>query len=369
MLRIPGPTTCPPEVLDAMAKQMIGLDDDELSEALRFAGKGIKDLLFSQDIDVCLLSASGTGAMEAAIVNFLSPGDKVLICSCGVFGERFVGIALAYGLKVQLLTRPYGYGFKPDDFKLEFVKMRKILGDFDAVFFTHNETSTGVTNPIEMLAEIVRNNSGAVIIVDAVSSFAISPLKMRDWKIDVVVGGVQKGLMTPPALSFVAFSAYAKLAMRRSTMPRFYFDLWKYTEATARSQTPFTPAIPQLRALKEAISLIYEEGMAVYERHQKFALMLRIRIKELGLEVFAKECFSDGITAVKVPDGLKVGDIIRVMRGDYGITIAGGPGELAGKILRIGHMGYFGSWDIDKLFFALESTLIKLRNCQKTLVK
>lgn len=362
MLRTPGPTTCPPEVLDAMARQMIGLDNAELSEVITFAADGIKNLLFSShpDTHVCLLAASGTGAMEAAVSNFLYPRDLAIVCSIGIFGERFAEISAAFGLDAHILSRPYGYAFNPDDFANEFNRQRRIFGEPKAVFITHNETSTGVTNPVERLAKIIHDNSEALVVVDATSSLAISPLKMRDWEIDVVVGGVQKGLMTPPALSFVAFNAYAKAAMDRSTMPRFYFDLGKYIAAMQKGQVPFTPAIPQLRALKEAIKLIYKEGPEIYERHRRFAVLAREWIGNMGLEILAKEYFSDGVTAVKVPDGLKAEDIIRVMLEDHGVEIAGGPGELAGKIIRIGHMGCFGALD-NNVFFALEKTLNKLR--------
>lgn len=361
MLRIPGPTTCPSEVLDAMSKQMIGLGNPELAQLISFAEAGIKDLLFSKDVNVCLLAASGTGAMEATVVNFLSPGDRVLVCSVGVFGDRFAEIAAALGLNVQLLTRPYGYAFKSDDFTKDFARSRKIFGESKAVFITHNETSTGVTNPVKDLADIVHYSSKALVIVDAVSSFAITPLKMNDCKIDVALGGVQKGLMTPPGLSFVAFNEYAKQAYTHSTMPRYYFDLGKYHGPSGNVQAPFTPAIPQLRALNAAISLIYKEGVNVYDRHRRLANYVRQMVWNLGLEVFAKECFSDGMTAVVVPQDLKAEDVIKVMMEEHGIEIAGAPGELAGKVVRIGHMGYFSSEDIDKTFSALEKTLKKLR--------
>ena len=372
MLRAPGPTTCPPEVLSAMARQMIGLNNAELSRVMNSAAESIRNLLFSPfaDLNVCLLSASGTGAMEAAVCNFLSPTDRVLVCSCGVFGERFAEIASAFGLKTQMLSRPYGYAFNPDGFETELKRNCKIFGEPKAVFITHNETSTGVTNPVEQLANIVcKNSKASLIIVDATSSFAIAPLKMRDWKIDVVLGGVQKGLMTPPGLSFVAFNENAMQAYQSSTMPRYYFDLGKYVKTLKSGQTPFTPAISQLRALKTAIDLICKEGTRVYDRHSWAARYTRQLVGTLGLELFAKECFSDGVTAVKVPDDLKANanDIIRLMLEDYGIEIAGGPGELAGKIIRIGHMGYFTSEDISNTFYALERTLIKLRKIEKSL--
>ena len=368
MLRTPGPTTCPPEVLAAMSKQMTGFSD-ELAEAITASRDGIKNILESpfSEVYVALLAASGTGAMEAAVSSFLSPGDRVNVYSCGTFGDRFAEIALAFGLNVQLCSRPPGYGFRPDEFTKDFARSRKIFGEPKAVFITHNETSTGVTNPVCELAKIVRENSGALVIVDAISSFAITPLKMNAWNIDVVVGGVQKGLMTPPGLSFVAFNEYAKQAYERSTMPHFYFDLGKYISPTAKVQMPFTPAIPQIMALKEAIGLIHKEGTAVYERHKRLAAYFRKMVNVLGLEILAKEYFSDGVTAIKVPDGLKADDIIRVMKEDFGIIIAGGPGELAGKIIRIGHMGYFASEDISNTFYALERTLIKLRNVEKLL--
>ncbi|MEK7090827.1 MAG: alanine--glyoxylate aminotransferase family protein [Patescibacteria group bacterium] len=370
MLRAPGPTTCPPEVLSAMAKQMTGLNSPEIPELVKFAESGIKNLLFSpsSDINVCLFAASGTGAMEAAVCNFFSPGDSVVVCTSGAFGDRFAEIALAFGLKVNLLTRPLGYGFNPADFGKDFKRIRKIFGEQKAVFFTHNETSSGVTNPVEELARIV-HNTYAMTVVDVVSSFVISPLKMMDWGIDVVVGGVQKGLMTPPALSFVAFNEYAKQAYRRSTMPRFYFDVGKYIEAAKNGQTPFTPAIPQLRALKEAITLLYREGIDVYDRHRRMAGYVRERVTDLDLEIVAKEYFSDGVTAIKVPEGIKAEDIIRNMREGYGIEIAGGAGELAGETIRIGHMGYLETSEITVTFEALRRTLGKLRNSQKTIEK
>ncbi|MGH2583371.1 MAG: pyridoxal-phosphate-dependent aminotransferase family protein, partial [Dehalococcoidia bacterium] len=309
---------------------------------------------FNTESDVLIVTTSGTGGLECAVVNTLSPGDHVLSISIGNFGERLAQIAATYGARVTKLSFENGRAADPD----RVTAALREHADIRAVLVTHNETSTGVTNPLEAIAAAVRP-SGALLLVDAVSSLTSIPVKVDAWCLDVVVSGSQKGWMLPPGLAFVSMSPRAWDAYDASTMPRFYFDLGKHRDAAAKGQTPFTPAVSLYFALEVALDMLEREGWeSIFARHQVCADQTRAGVKRLGLELLADERFaSNTVTAVKAPTGLDVGLLRTVLREQFGVVVGGGQAELSGKIFRIGHLGLVHEQDIDDTLRALGQAL------------
>jgi len=348
-LRIPGPTPLPPEVREALSRQMIGHRSKACCDIVAEVTAGLKEM-FGTTRDLFILTSSGTGAMEAAVVNFLSPGDEVLVMAAGKFGERFGHIARAYGANVTQIDIPYGQAIPPERVAEELA----VNPRFKAVFVTHNETSTGVTNALDAIGKVVRNHS-ALLIVDSISGAGALPLKMDDWGLDVVVSGSQKGWMIPPGLAFIAASERAWAAHAGATMPRFYFDLTAARKSAAKNTTPFTPAVGLLFGLQEALRLMREEGFEnIIERHRRLGQYTREGVKTLGLRLFADEAHaSNTVTAVLSPEGVNAEDIRARLLNDYDILLAGGQGELKGRIFRIGHLGWVHKREIDELLSAL----------------
>jgi aspartate aminotransferase-like enzyme len=352
-LRIPGPTPCPPEVLAAMSTPMVDHRGPEMAELIRRTTPRLK-AVFNTDRDVLTVTTSGTGGLECAVVNTLSTGDHILSVSIGNFGERFAQIASRYGARVTKVGFENGRAADP-------AVLARALDDnpdVRAVLVTHNETSTGVTNPLAEIAEVVRP-SGALLLVDAVSSLTSIPVKMDEWGLDVVVSGSQKGWMLPPGLAFIGMSDRAWEAYGGATMPRFYFDLGKYRDSAAKGQTPWTPAVSLHFALDVALDMLESEGWeAIFARHQVCADRTRAGVKRLGLELLADERFaSNTVTAVKAPDGLDVSTLRKTLREQYGVVVGGGQAELSGKIFRIGHLGLVSEADVDQTLSALEAAL------------
>lgn len=354
-LMTPGPTPVPPAVLAAMSlpivhhrtpgfRAMFGKLLASLQEIYRTAG------------DVLLYTASGTGGMDAAVSNTCSPGDRVLVVSAGNFGERWLSIAGAYGCDVQELRYPWGEVPSPEDVG---AKLEEI-GGAHAVFLTHSETSTGVVLDLQETAARIRP-SGALVVVDAISSLGAIPCDTDAWGLDVVVSGSQKALMTPPGLALISVSPAALEASTNATSPRFYFD-WG---ATLESQhedppvNPFTPAIPAVLGLDVAVSLLLEEGLeAVFERHIRLGRAARAGVKALGLELFSPDDDTSAVvTAVRMPAEIDAGEVITDLFTRFGITMEGGRKELAGKIVRIGHVGYVDVFDVTTQLAALELVL------------
>jgi len=309
---------------------------------------------FQTKNDVLIVTTSGTGGLESAVVNTLSPGDHVLSVSIGNFGERLAQIATAFGAVVTKLPFENGRAADPE----RVADALRADPALKAVLITHNETSTGVTNPLEALAAAVRP-SGALVIVDAVSSLSSIPVKVDAWGLDVVVSGSQKGWMLPPGLAFVALSERAWEASKTATMPRFYFDLAKTRDAQAKGQTPWTPALSIYFALDVALDMLEAEGWEqVYARHQVCADLTRAGVKRLGLELLADQRFaSNTVTAVKAPQGMDVSLLRKTLREQHGVVVGGGQAELTGKIFRIGHLGLVQEDDIKATLDALEAAL------------
>jgi aspartate aminotransferase-like enzyme len=335
-LRIPGPTGLPPSVREVGARQMINHRGPEFAAMLGRILSGMKPY-FGTSSDIAMISTAGTGGLEAAIVNSLSPGDRVLSVSIGAFGDRFAKIARAYGAEVTKIDVEWGKAADPA------VVRQTLAGDnaFRAVLLTHNETSTGVMNPIPELAAVVRELApDALILVDSVSGLGAVPFEMDAWGIDIVVTGSQKAWMAAPGLAMIAASPRAWTAMETATMPRVYLDLRAHRDSHAAGQTPWTPALAVVYQVDEGIRLMTAEGADhVFARHEACAAAARAGLRALGFELFAdQQHASRTVTAAYVPDGLDWksfnGELKR-----RGLVLAGGQGKLAGAIFRLGHLG------------------------------
>jgi aspartate aminotransferase-like enzyme len=340
-------------VLAAVAKPMINHRGRHFAELIGRVVERLKRFYRTQG-DVLVLTASGTGGLEAAVVNTLSPGDRVLAVVIGAFGERFAAIAQAYGAEVVRLEYEWGRAADPDD-------VRRVLSRdprIKAVLVTHNETSTGVTNPLKALAAVVREHE-RLLLVDAVSSLGAIPLETDAWGLDVVVTGSQKGWMVPPGLAFVSVSQRAWEAYREAKMPRFYLDLGRHKEALERGQTPWTPALSVLFGLDVALEMMEAEGLEnIFARHARIGEMTRQGVKALGLRLLADERYaSNTVTAVVVPDGVDERVLRRLLEDEYGVVLAGGQGKLSGKIFRIGHLGWVTEEDIRDTLDSLAQAL------------
>jgi aspartate aminotransferase-like enzyme len=303
--------------------------------------------------DVLLLGASGTGGLEAAVVNHLSPGDPVLAVSIGAFGDRFAKIASRYGADVTKLDVPWGQAADPVEIQARLEVMRADGRTPVAVLLTHNETSTGVTNPMETLAVAVHATSpDSLLIVDGISGLGAVPFETDAWGLDVVVTGSQKSWMVPPGMAMVSVSPRAWAAAERATMPRFYFDLKDHKASADKGQTPWTPPVGVMFALDVALQLIETEGYpAVFSRHAACGAATRAGIRALGFELFADQRFaSNTVTAVHVPDGLDWKTFSADLRA-RGLTLAGGQAALTGKIFRVGHLG---AVTVNEILAALE---------------
>lgn len=353
MLRIPGPTPCPEEVLQAMSRQMINHRDVEFEALLYSATARLKEF-FQTRGDVLILTSSGTGGMEAAIVNTLSPGDRVLAVTNGVFGERFADIAERYGAEVERLAFPWGQPGDPDAIRRALDSDKSIK----SVLVTHNETSTGVTNDLAAISAVVKNYD-KLLLVDAISSLGCIDLQMDAWQCDVVVTGSQKGWLMPPGLAFIGVSQKAWESHAQARMPRFYWDFTPAKKFMERGQTPWTPAISNFYALAVALELMIEEGLSrIFARHARIAQKTRDAVNALGLSLFAVDgSASNTVTAVEAPAGLDPGKLLAILRDEHDIVLAGGQRELAGKIFRIGHLGWVSEADIDAVIDRLRKAL------------
>ena len=351
-LLTPGPTPLPPEVCEAMARPIIHHRTPQFQAVLKEASEGLK-YVFQTVNDVFILTSSGTGAMEAALINLLSPGDTALTVQGGKFGERWTELCRAYGITPEVIDVEWGRAVEP----LEIQKRLKANPKIKAVFTTLCETSTGVANDIEAIGKVVKDTA-TVLVVDAISGLGAIDLKTDGWSCDMVVSGSQKGLMLPPGLGFVSVSPKAMKLTESSKCPKYYFDLKEAKKAYDKTDTPFTPAITLIIALNESLKMMREDGLEnIFSRHKKMAQATRSAVKALGLELFAPTASSDVVTAVKVPAGVDGEKLVKIMRDNYGITIAGGQAELKGKVFRIAHMGFIEEFDIIVGISCLEKVL------------
>ncbi|MBC1236405.1 MULTISPECIES: alanine--glyoxylate aminotransferase family protein [Nostoc] len=358
MLMIPGPTPVPEAALLALAKHPIGHRTGEFSNILAEVTENLKWLHQTQS-DVLMLNVSGTGAVEAGIINFLSPGDRVLVGSNGKFGERWVEISQAYGLNVEEVKVEWGKPLDPEVFaqKLQADTQKEIK----AVIITHSETSTGVLNDLETINRHVKEHGEALIIVDAVTSLGAFNLPVDTWGLDVVASGSQKGYMIPPGLGFVSVSPKAWEAYKTAKLPKYYLDLGKYRKAAAKNTTPFTPPVNMIVALHTTLRIMKEEGLeSIFTRHERLKNATRAAVKGLNLPLFAADNYaSPAITAV-APQGIEPDKIRSFMKKRFDIALAGGQDHLSNKIFRIGHLGFVSDRDILSCIASLEVTLREL---------
>ncbi len=358
MLMIPGPTPVPEQVLLALAKHPIGHRSGEFSAIMAEITQNLKWLHQTQN-DVLVLTVSGTGAMEAGIINFLSPGDRVLVGSNGKFGDRWAKMSAAFGLEVETITAPWGQPLDPEAFR------QKLEADTDktikAVIVTHSETSTGVLNDLETINRYVKDHGQALIIVDAVTSVGAVNLPIDEWGIDVVASGAQKGYMVPPGLGFVCVSDKAWQAYETAKLPRFYLDLGSYRKAAQKNSNPFTPPVNLMLGLQTALRMMKAEGLDnIFARHHRLMQATRAAVEALSLPLFAPDnAASPAVTAV-APVSIEAEQIRSVMKKRFDISLAGGQDHFKGKLFRIGHLGFVCDRDILAAIGALEATLREL---------
>ena len=357
-LRIPGPTPCPEEVLQAQTRQMINHRGNDFRGLMRKVTEQLKRC-FQTKGDVLILTGSGTAGLEAAIVNVLSPGDAVLAVSIGSFGDRFADIAQRYGADVKKLSFEWGLPADPD-------KIRQALEEapaIKAVLVTHNETSTGVTNDLASISRVIREFD-KLLLVDGVSSIGSIDLPVDEWGCDVAVTGSQKGWMCPPGLAMISMNQRAWQAYDKARMPRFYLDLGKARKfLEEKGETPWTPAVSTFYALSVALDMVERETLPkIFARHSRTARAARDGIKSLGLSLFPQEAYaSNTVTAIRGPEGVDLKKLLQILREEHGVVLSGGQGKLDGKIFRIGHLGWVTEADMAEVVAALKSALPKAK--------
>ena len=354
-LMAPGPTPVPAEVLLAMAQPMIHHRTPQYEALFTEVRAGLKTL-FQTDAEVLPLACSGTGAMEAAVVNTLSSGDTVAVVRAGKFGDRWVEICKAYGLDVIELAADFGHSVAA----ARVAETLRANPRVKAVLTQHSESSTGVLHDVRGYAGVTRGHD-AILIVDAVSSLGIADLPMDAWGVDLVVSGSQKGLMLPPGVAFCALGEKAWAKSKTSTLPKYYFNLTEERKSVAKNEAHFTPAVSIIIGLREVLRMLDKEGLPnVFKRHDRLARATRAGVEALGLELFARATPSPALTAVVSPSGVDSEKIVRAYAQAHNITIAGGQGEMKGKVFRLGHMGYAAEFDVIVALAALEQVLADL---------
>ncbi|MCY6370208.1 pyridoxal-phosphate-dependent aminotransferase family protein [Clostridium ganghwense] len=353
LLMTPGPTNVPDRVLKKMSEGIIHHRTSEYSGIFKDISENLKYVYQTKNA-VLTFTSSGTGGLEAAVVNMFSKGDKVLAVTIGVFGDRFINIAKLYGLDVDVISVPWGKGVTVEEIK------DKLCDEHKALILTHNDTSTAAVNPIKEIGEFMKDKK-QLFMVDGVSSIGGIEAKMDEWNIDVLVTGSQKALMIPPGLCFVGVSDKGWKAAEKSTLPKYYFDFKSARDYLEKPlpQNPYTPAVPLVIAANEALKMIKEEGLYnVYERHQNLAGMVRNEVEKMGLTIYTdKKYLSNTVTAITFNDDTTASRIKKRMEEEFDIIIAGGQRKLKGKMIRIGHMGCVNKEMVERTLDALKKCL------------
>lgn len=357
-LLLPGPTPLPEQIIRAMSRSMINHRGPDFHDLLLEVTAGLRSIYQTQG-HVLIYPSSGTGAMEAAVTNFVAPGDEVLAVSIGVFGDRFAAIARAFGAQVEKISVPWGQAADPQLIKDRLA--RDVNKSIKAVLISHNETSTGVVNNIAAIGEAMGDHP-ALLIVDTVSGLAAHPFKMDQWRVDVAASGSQKAFMIPPGLGFLAFNERALRVHRQKRNCRFYWDITVGLEYLEKGQTPTTPAISLFYGLQEALHMMAEEGLEqIIQRHQYYRDLIRDAVKAMGLGLLATSGqASCSVTSVLAPSALGANKICGAMLEQYNVVLAGGQQDLHDVIFRIGHLGYVRELDLLAILAALEIILFKL---------
>lgn len=359
-LQIPGPTNIPNRILASLSKPLINHRGPEFEKLLTECVGGLKKV-FRTENDILMFPSSGSGVLEASIVNLLSPGDVILAASLGVFSERVASIAESYGIKVIRINKEWGEGVKPRDI-IEVLERDEAM-EIKLVCLPQNETTSGVVNDIKAVSNAIKKTGHpTALMVDAVSSLACIPLETDVWGVDIVVSASQKGLMLPPGFGIISVSNKAWDMVEKSTLPKWYWNFKALRDKMKENQFPYTPATSLLFGLKESLDMIFEEGIEmVWERHAVMAKAVRSAVSAMGLEFFAEqEGASDTVTAIYVPENIKYKEFAEVLRTQYGVVIGGGLQKLQGKIFRIGHMGAINNMDVYAVMGAVEMALYQL---------
>lgn len=349
----PGPTSVPPEILQELAKPVLHHREPQFLAALSEVRDGLR-YLFQTSGEVIILSASGTGAMEAAVANLFCRGDRALVISGGKFGERWAEICRAYGVEAVTLEVPWGEAVKPSDVADALARDASLRG----VCVQACETSTGAAHDVRALGEIVKAHPQTLLLVDAVSALGATDVRTDEWGLDAVVAGSQKAMMLPPGLAFVAMSDRAWQRAGQTNLPRYYFDLPKIRGELAQDDHPYTLPTPLVVGLREALRAIRAEGLDhIIRRHRQLAEATRAGIKALGLSLLAEKSPSDALTVVRVPEGIDGARIPKLFQELCHMTIVGGQDRLRGKVFRLAHMGYVDAFDVVTVVSAVEFVL------------
>ena len=353
-LMAPGPTPVPEKVLTKMAEPIIHHRTAAFEAIVAEVKEALKWLYQTKD-DVLIFAASGTGAMEGAVSNLVSKNDKVLVVDGGKFGERWWKIAKAYGVAYDVIKVEWGKAVDP---KVIEEKLKK--EDFRAVYIQASETSTGVYHPVKEIAAIVKNYPNTALVVDAITGLGVVNLPADDWGLDLVISGSQKALMLPPGLAFTSVSKKAWGLIEKSDLPKFYFDFKKEKKSIDENTTAYTPAVSLIIGLNEVLKSMKAMGLdGIFKKHEMIAKACREGLKAMGLKLYAPESPSNAVTAVYSPEGLDAGKIVKGLRDQFNMTIAGGQDQAKGKIFRVGHLGYYDPMDIVSVLAAIEITLVK----------
>lgn len=360
-LQIPGPTNVPERILRSLSVPLINHRGPEFEALLTYCVDGLKKV-FRTNNDIVLFPSSGSGALESAIVNFISPGDTIAVVSHGVFSDRVAKIAEGYNVDVIRIEVEWGNAVKAED--IEKVLKEDVEKKIKAVCLPQNETTSGIRNDIKSVGEMLKESGHpALLFVDAVSSLACLPFETDKWGVDVCITASQKGFMLPPGLSMISVSEKAWKASEESTMPRWYWDYKTVKTKMEEKQLPYTPPTTLLFGLKEALTiLLEEEGLEnVWARHELIGKLTRNALKAMGLKLLSEEGYeSDTVTAIHVPEGITYKDLANLLREKYGVVIGGGLGKLQGKVFRIGHLGAIFELDMYAVLGALEMALYEL---------
>jgi serine---pyruvate transaminase len=352
----PGPVAVPPEVLLEMARPIIHHRTPEFSAVLDRA-RTLMQPLFGTRQDVILLTASGTGAMEASVTNLLAPGDHALFVNGGKFGERWGKLLAANGMAGHPITVEWGRAARPD----QIGEALRAHSEARALFVQASETSTCAIHPIAEIGALTKGRD-VLLIVDGITSVGVFEQKMDDWGVDAYLTGSQKALMLPPGLAMIALSDRALERAQKTRAPRYYFDLPRELKSQRDDHTAaWTPAVSLIFGLVKSLELIHAETLPrVYARHQLMAEATRAAAAPLGLKLIAPDAPAPGVTGLLTPAGLDGSKLVRLMRDDLGVSVQGGQDQMKGKLVRIGHMGYLGAFDMLTVISALEIGLARL---------
>lgn len=340
----------------AMAQPILHHRAPEFLPVLEEVREGLK-WIFQTKNEVLIFASSGTGAMEGAVCNTMCRGDKAVVVRGGKFGERWSELCEAYGIRATNIDVTWGQAVDPALIE----GALKSDPSYRAVFLQATETSTGVMHPVKEIAEIVRHYENTILVVDAITALGVFDIPMDKWGLDIVVGGSQKALMLPPGLAFVALSDRAWSLTEKSDLPKYYFNFRKELKNLQKNQTAYTPAVSLIVGLRESLKMLKAEGLDnIFIRHDRLARAVRAGVKAMGLELYAPKSPSNAVTAIKAPAGVDGGAVVKSLRDQHGITIAGGQDQAKGKIFRIAHLGYFVDSDIIIALSALERVLNNL---------